>query len=112
RAQDVKLNIPGQPAAGAPAAGGTFTDAQLVEEFGWFVGKRVGLPELSLTKEELEVFVKGLSNAANGKDTPYELDKIGPKMDEFMQKKQSVYVDKQKAANASVNTDFFTKLKE
>ena len=113
RAQDVKLNIPGQPGAAAPAAAGsTFTDAQLVEEFGWFVGKRVGLPELSLTKEEIEIFVKGLTNAASGKDTPYELEKIGPKMDEFMQKKQSVYVDKQKAANATVNTEFFTKLKE
>src|SRR5687768_2419736 len=47
RAQEVKLNIPGktdQPAAAGPSAPATaaapaapsFTEAQLVEEFGWF----------------------------------------------------------------------------
>jgi FKBP-type peptidyl-prolyl cis-trans isomerase len=116
RAQDVKLNIPGQtdqkPATGGQPAAAAFTDAQLLEEFGWFIGKRVGLAELEFSKAELDILLKGLALAASGKDSPYELEKIGPAMDEFMQKKQQAYLGKLKDKNASVNTDFFTKLKE
>jgi FKBP-type peptidyl-prolyl cis-trans isomerase len=116
-AQEVKLNIPGktdQPAAAgqtAPAKA-AFTDAQLIEEFGWFIGKRVGLTELEFSKAEVDLLLKGISQAASGKESPYELEKIGPMMDEFMQKKQGAYLGKLKEKNASVNTNFFAKLKE
>jgi FKBP-type peptidyl-prolyl cis-trans isomerase len=131
RGQEVKFQIPGQtdssaapaasapstpgaqPAAAAPAAPKTsYTDAQLVEEFGWFIGKRVGLTELAFNKAEVDSLVKGLSTAAAGKDSPYELEKIGPAMDEFMQKKQSAYLAKLKDKNMADNMAFFTKLKE
>ncbi len=115
-AQEVKVNLPGQtaPAAAAPAAPAkpAFTDAQLIEEFGWFIGKRVGLTELEFTKEELDTLVKGFLSAASGKDSPFELEKIGPLMDEFMQKKQQAYLGKLKNKNMAVNTDYFAKLKE
>jgi FKBP-type peptidyl-prolyl cis-trans isomerase len=113
-AQEVKTNLPGKSdkaGATAPAAP-TFTDAQLVEEFGWFIGKRVGLTELEFGKEEIDLLLKGIATAAAGKDSPYELDKIGPKMDEFMQKKQQAYLNKLKDKNTSANANFFTKLKE
>jgi FKBP-type peptidyl-prolyl cis-trans isomerase len=118
RAQEVKLNIPGQtpaPAAAATAAAPAapaFTDAQLVEEFGWFMGKRVGLTELEFSAAEIAAFVKGISSAAAGKDTPYTLEQIGPKMDEFMQKKQAAYLGKVKQQSLAANAAFFTKLKE
>jgi len=117
-AQEVKLNIPGQPdqpaapAGAAAAAKPTYTDAQLLEEFGWFIGKRVGLAELEFSKAELDTLLKGLALAASGKDSPYELEKIGPAMDEFMQKKQQAYLGKLKEQNSAVNTGYFTKLKE
>ena len=112
RAQEPKAAAPAksdQPAASASAA--NFTDAQLLEEFGWFIGKRVGLSELEFNKTELEQLWKGLQTAAEGKDSPYELEKIGPKMDEFMQKKQAVYLSKLKNKNTAANTEFFNKLK-
>jgi FKBP-type peptidyl-prolyl cis-trans isomerase len=118
RAQEVKLNIPGQPAtpgaATAPAAPATpaFTDKQLIEEFGWFIGKRVGLTELEFTKEEVDTLLKGIALAASGKESPYELEKIGPAMDEFMQKKQQAYLSKLKDKNSSANNAFFAKLKD
>ena len=111
RAQDVKLNIPGQANAAAPT-GPAYTDAQLIEEFGWFIGKRVGLAELEFNPDEIALLIKGLSAAAAGKDTPFELDKIGPKMDEFMQKKQAAYLGKLKDKNTSANSGYFTKLDE
>lgn len=113
RAQDAKSNAPAskeQPAASAAAP--TFTDAQLVEEFGWFIGKRVGLSELEFSAEEIQLLLKGIATAAGGKDSPYDLEKIGPKMDEFMQKKQQAYLGKLKNKNMTANTDFFNKLKE
>lgn len=112
RAQEIKVNLPG--AAGQPAAASapTFTDVQLVEEFGWFIGKRVGLTELEFSKEEIDALVKGLTAAAAGKDSPFELEKIGPKMDEFMQKKQTAYLTKLKEKNAAQSQAFFAKLKE
>jgi FKBP-type peptidyl-prolyl cis-trans isomerase len=115
RAQEVKLNVPGQKdqsAAAGAAAKPAYTDAQLIEEFGWFIGKRVGLTELEFTKAEVDTLLKGIATAASGKDSPYELEKIGPAMDEFMQKKQQAYVSKLKDKNMSANAGFFTKLKE
>ena len=119
RAQEVKLNIPGQTPAPATAAAPTpapatpaFTDAQLVEEFGWFMGKRVGLGELELNPAEIEAFLKGISSSAASKDSPYVLDQIGPKMDEFMQKKQGAYLAKVKQQSLAASAAFFTKLKE
>ena len=120
-AEEIKVNIPG--ASDKPAASGTaaapaapaapqFTDAQLIEEFGWFIGKRVGLTELEFSQTEIDALIKGLSAAASGKESPYELEKIGPAMDEFMQKKQAAYLSKLKDQNTAANQSFFTKLKE
>ncbi len=117
-AQDIKFNVPGQTApAAAPAAAPavapaapTFTEAQLLEEFGWFVGKRVGIAELQFSPTEVDSLVKGVAAAAGGKDSPYDLQKIGPAMDEFMQKKQAVYMTKMKQASLSAAGAFFSKL--
>jgi FKBP-type peptidyl-prolyl cis-trans isomerase len=110
-AQEVKLNVPtnsSQPAAAAP----TYTDTQLVEEFGWFIGKRVGVTELAFSPAEIEALLKGLGTAAAGKDSPYDLEKIGPAMDAFMQKKQAAFLGKLKEQNVAASTAFFAKLKE
>jgi FKBP-type peptidyl-prolyl cis-trans isomerase len=111
-AAEVKANLPGPAGQAAAPAKPAFTDAQLIEEFGWFIGKRVGLTELEFSAAEIETLIGGLRSAAAGKDSPYELEKIGPVMDDFMQKKQAAYVAKLKTKNQGVNAEFFTKLKE
>ncbi len=118
RAQEVKLNIPKpgeEPAAAAPvaapAAVPTFDEQQLAEEFGWYFGKRVGLSELEFTPEQVQALIKGFTAAAAGKESPYELEKIGPSMDKFMQGKQAAYMTKVKS-KAKADTDkFFADLK-
>lgn len=105
RAQQTNAAAPAAPAAPQ------FTDAQLIEEFGWFIGKRVGLTELEFSPAEVDLLLKGIAQAAAGKDSPYELDKIGPLMDEFMQKKQQTYLSKLKNKNLTANTEYFNKLK-
>jgi len=120
RAQDIKLNLPQQgdqaagnatasAAAAAPAKPG-FTEAQVAEELGWFYGKKMGLSELEFTKSDVDSMVKGLTAAAAGKDSPYEMEKIGPLVDEFMQKKQGAYMAKMKQKSTADNLAFFKKL--
>jgi FKBP-type peptidyl-prolyl cis-trans isomerase len=120
-AQDVKVNIPGQagtsaaaaPAVAAPAAPApTFTEPQLLEVYGWWVGKQLGLFEQGLTKEQVDTVVKGLLAAAAGKDAPYDMDKAGPQMDALMRGKQEAYLTKLRGQNLSESKAFFEKLKD
>ena len=101
-----------QPAAAAAVAAPTYTDAQLLEEFGWYIGKRTGLSELSLSGPESEQLAKGILAAMSGKDSPFEIQKVGPAMTEFIQKKQAVALDTIKQKNQGQAAAYFAKLKE
>lgn len=96
-------------AAAAPAA--TFTDAQLAEEFGWFMAKKVGVADLSFSPAEVDSLAKGFASAVGGKDAPFDLNKIGPQMDAYMQKKQGDYMAKLKQQSAAQAEAFFAHLK-
>jgi FKBP-type peptidyl-prolyl cis-trans isomerase len=103
---------PEQAAAGAPAAASAYTDAQLLEEFGWYIGKRTGLSELGLSPKESEQMTKGILAALNGLESPYEIQKIGPEMSDFIQKKQTAILETLKNKNLGQAAAFFAKLKE
>jgi FKBP-type peptidyl-prolyl cis-trans isomerase len=101
------------PAATAPAAPApVYTNDQLLEEFGWFVGQKTGLAQLELTPTEAAMLAKGVESALNGKQAPYELQKIGPAMSEYIQKKQTAIVDRLRSKNLSETASYFNKLKE
>ena len=126
-AQEVKLNIPGKADAPAPAAAPaaatpapaaapaapapTFTEAQIIETFGWFVAGRIGVHELKFSPEQIREFVKGVSGAAEGKDAPYDLGKIGPAMNEFIMKRQEAAFARLKQQNQAEAEKFFAELK-
>ena len=118
RAQDIKFPAPGQPADQAaqpmPAAAPTaaFTDAQLAEEFGWFMAKRTGIADLQFSPAESEALVKGIGSAVSGRESPYDLQQVGPQMDSFIQRKQGAYIAKLKAQSVTESAAFFDKLKE
>jgi FKBP-type peptidyl-prolyl cis-trans isomerase len=103
---------PAAPAATPAAPAPAFTDAQLAEEIGWFVAKRVGIADLQFSPAESEAMLKGFSSAVAGKESPYDLQKIGTEMDGFMQKKQTAYLEKVKVQNLAKSEAFFAKLKE
>jgi FKBP-type peptidyl-prolyl cis-trans isomerase len=115
-AQDPSV-APAQPAqaaqpAAAVAPAPLYTEAQLLEEFGWYIGKRTGLAELSLNPTEADQLSKGVLRALNGKDSPYEIQKIGPEMTEFIQKKQAAILDTIKSKNLSQDVAYFATLKD
>jgi FKBP-type peptidyl-prolyl cis-trans isomerase len=101
-----------QAAAPAVAPAPSFTESQLLEEFGWYVGKKTGLAEWGFAQDEAGSIAKGVLGALNGKDSPYELQKIGPAMDEFIQKRQTALLQTMKAKNLGEASAFFAKLKE
>jgi len=126
-AQDMTVNVPGQPAAApaapavalpgatpatAPAPAPVFTEQQVLEEFGWFVGKQLGLAELGFSKEQTDAMVKGLTAAAGGREAPYNIEQIGPQMDTLMRQKQATYLTKLRNQNLGESKAFFEKLKE
>jgi FKBP-type peptidyl-prolyl cis-trans isomerase len=114
QAQDAKSDTPapGGPSSAAAPAAPEYTEQQLIEEFGWFMGKRVGLAELSFSAAEVQALIKGLSAAAEGKDSPYELEKIGPAMDQFMQGKQATYMSKLKEKGVAESTAFMAEVQK
>jgi FKBP-type peptidyl-prolyl cis-trans isomerase len=95
------------PAVAAPPA---FTNDQLLEEFGWLVGKRTGLSEWGFKPDESDMIAKGLLAALNGQDSPYVVQKIGPAMDEFIQKKQAALLLAIKQRNVGQAIAYFAKL--
>ena len=114
-AEDTKASpAPAAAPAAQPAvvAAPTYTDAQLLEEFGWYIGKRTGLSDLGLSASESELLSKGLVSAMSGKDSPYEIQKIGPAMTDYIQKKQAVVLETIKNKNAAQGAAYFEKLKE
>jgi FKBP-type peptidyl-prolyl cis-trans isomerase len=131
-AQDVQPTTPGQPVAPAEAAPAatapatavsapavvvtapapTYSEQQILEAFGWFVGKRLGLAELGFTNEQVDSVVKGMLVSAAGKESPYDLEKMGPQMEAYMQKKQEAYLGKVRNQNLGETKAFFEKLKD
>jgi FKBP-type peptidyl-prolyl cis-trans isomerase len=107
-AQDATVTAPAAPPATAPA----YTDAQLLEEFGWYIARRTGLSELKLSATESDQLTKGVLEALNGKEAPFEIQKIGPAMTDFIQKKQAVMLETIKSKNMAQATAYFAKLKE
>jgi len=110
-AQDTKAPAPGQASAAPAAAAPAFTDTQLLEEFGWYVGKKTGLAEWGFSQAEADSIAKGVLAALNGKDSPYQLQKVGPAMDEFIQKRQTALLQTMRMKNLNEASTFFAKLK-
>jgi FKBP-type peptidyl-prolyl cis-trans isomerase len=113
-AQDATVTVPKLPTqpGPTPAAAPAFTDAQLLEEFGWYIAKRTGLSDLALSATEADQLTKGVLAALNGKESPYEIQKVGPAMTDFIQKKQSVLLENIKNKNMGQAAAYFAKLKE
>ena len=106
-AQETPAAIESAPAAEAPK----FTETQLLETFGWFVGRRMGLSELGFSAEQTAAIIKGIQSSASGAESPFKIDEIGPQLDKFMQAKQAEYADKQKMKNDAASAAFFDTIK-
>jgi FKBP-type peptidyl-prolyl cis-trans isomerase len=124
-AQEVQPRTLGQPNAPVASAPRTtvsaptppvvaprFSDEQIIEYMGWFVGKRMNLGELGFSGEQVDLLAKGLMESEAGTQPPYDPQKIGPQMNAFMQKKQAAFRIKRRDENLAAAKTYFEKLKE
>jgi len=95
----------------AASAAPKFTEPQLLETFGWFVGRRMGLSELGFTAEQTASIIKGLQSSATGAESPYKIEEVGPELEKFMQGKQAEYTAKQRVKSDAANAKFFEEVK-
>lgn len=121
-AQDeVRFNPAGAPPADAAKAAQPstptapaqqFTEDQLLETFGWFLGRRAGLPELEFSEHEIQQLVKGLRTAANGDEAPYDLQAIGPALEQFMGQKQAQFMSRLRQAGLEESQKFLSEIRQ
>ena len=125
RAQEIKLNVPGNapaeaqtapapamaPVAPVAPAAPTYSEAQILESLGWYMGAQTGLSSFEFTPAQMTALVQGVQLAAQGKDAPVELQKIGPAIQEYVQGKQLKWVAKLKKQSEAESLAFFAKLK-
>jgi FKBP-type peptidyl-prolyl cis-trans isomerase len=133
RAQDIKFTVPPVPAgqdqaqppapapsqapaqADAPAttpSAPAFTDVQKAEEFGWFVSQKVGITDLSFSPEQAEAVGRGVTEALEGRDSPYDVQKIGPEEEQYARAKTTAAFELKKRRNLAVDEAMFKKLKD
>lgn len=100
---------PAQPAA--PAARKTYTDAQLAEAYGWFMGAQLGLRQLEFTREQIEAMARGMVGVATGAQPSFDAREIGPEVEAFMGRKNQAFMAKLRAAQLTAGTAHMTELK-
>ena len=99
------------PVVTAPAKP-KFTEAQVLEAYGWYTGMRMGLAQLGFTKEQVEAMARGMIGAASGAQPSFDMKEIGPDVEAFLGKKNETFMTKMKMEQLSAGAAFFTKLKE
>jgi FKBP-type peptidyl-prolyl cis-trans isomerase len=122
RAEDIKINVPGnaapagaeaQPAIAAPAAPAiVYSEAQVLETLGFVAAKNIQLESFNFTPTQLESVFKGMTVAAQNKELSYDKKSIGLQVSEFVQKKQTEFMEVLKKQNVAASAAFFAKLKE
>jgi FKBP-type peptidyl-prolyl cis-trans isomerase len=121
RAQDIKLNIPGQAAAPAPAAPAapapapaapTYTEAQVIETIGWYMGKNSQAESFEFTPGQIEIVLRGFSAALNGKPAPFEHKQIGAQVQAYVTAKQDAYIAKLKQKGLAETAAYLAEIKK
>ncbi|MFA5264171.1 MAG: FKBP-type peptidyl-prolyl cis-trans isomerase [Opitutaceae bacterium] len=127
RAEDIKINVPGNaapaaaeaptavaaPVAAAPSAPAiVYSEAQVLEALGFIAAKNLQLESFNFTPTQLESVLKGLALAAQNKELAYDKKSIGPQVAEFVQKRQTEFIETLKKQNNAASAAFFAKLKE
>jgi FKBP-type peptidyl-prolyl cis-trans isomerase len=109
-AQDAATPAPA-PATPPAEAAPQYNETQVLEAFGWYIGKSNGLSELGFSKEQADAIVRGLMLARDGKEAPTDLQKIGPEIDKLLRGKQEKYLAKMKEESSAKAEKLFAELK-
>ena len=101
-----------KPGAAPAAPAGDFSDAKVIEAYGWYIGERTGVAELGFSAEETDALLRGIRGATSGQKSPFDMNVYGPKLDDLLGKRQDAILSKVREKNKAEGTAFFTKLKD
>jgi FKBP-type peptidyl-prolyl cis-trans isomerase len=102
---------PASAPAAAPAGKKSYTEAQVAEAYGWFMGAQMGLRQLEFTKEQVEAMARGMVGVATGAQPPFDAREIGPEVEAFMARKNQAFMGKLRAAQTAEGAAFMNSLK-
>lgn len=105
---------PVQPAATQPAAAPVqkFTEAELMEVYGFMLAARSGFSELGFSPANIDAMGRGMRLAVVGQEPKYDLQALGPQLQEFLAKKQQDFLTKVRNQNLADAAAYFTKLRK
>jgi FKBP-type peptidyl-prolyl cis-trans isomerase len=125
RAQEIKFPAKTDtPAADAPAPAAqpaampaaapapTYTDTQVLETIGWFMGKNSQADTFEFTKDQIDAVTHGFALALAGKESPVDLKQIGPQVEAFVHVKQEAFLAKLKQKGMMESAAFLTEIKK
>ncbi|MBI2513754.1 MAG: FKBP-type peptidyl-prolyl cis-trans isomerase [Opitutae bacterium] len=109
-AQQPAAQAPAQQPAAPSTAPVTYTEAQMMETYGWLLAVQNNLRELEFTPANIEAIAKGMSEAVQGKNLDYDGKQMNEQIRAMMGKKQQTLLGKIREANRANTSEFFVKL--
>ena len=102
------------PAPELPPAplSGKFSDAQIIEEWGWNIAQQIRVTKFELSKDETAAFLKGIAAGIQNQPPPQDLEKIQPLVDAFVTERLQLAELKFKQKQLAQNDAFFAALKK
>jgi FKBP-type peptidyl-prolyl cis-trans isomerase len=110
--QPAQQTAPATATAPAAAPVQTFTEAQMLEVYGWLLATRNGLPQLEFSAANVEAMARGMSMAVTGRQPTYDAQQIQVQLQDYLGRKQQAFLLKVRNQNLADAANFFTKLKE
>jgi FKBP-type peptidyl-prolyl cis-trans isomerase len=103
--------LPPAPEVEPPPPSG-YSEQQIIETWGWNIARETRVSNLGFSEAELSLLTKGLVAGVKGQPPPYDLEKIHPAVEQFVndRREQARLAFKQKQLAAS--EVFFTGLKK
>jgi FKBP-type peptidyl-prolyl cis-trans isomerase len=103
--------VPDAPEPGPPPPSG-YSEQQILETWGWNTARKMPVSSFGLGEGELSLLTKGLIAGVKGQPPPYDLEKINPEVEKFIddrtEKARQAFQQKQTAETEA----FFTELQK
>jgi FKBP-type peptidyl-prolyl cis-trans isomerase len=89
-----------------------YTDLQIIETWGWNIARETRISNLGLSEAELAQLTKGLTVGIKGELSPYDLEKIQPAVEKFVNDRQEKARQAFKQKQIAAGEAFFAGLKK
>lgn len=89
-----------------------FTEAQMLETWGWFLAQNTGIATLGFNAEEITSIAKGMIAASAGAPMPHDLVQIGPQIESFLRNRQAKAMNKLLEEGRKQTEAFFAELRK